>query len=97
MKTLKGTITYVSSRIEERDNPGVFRIRVTLESDGRERSLLIAWSDGCQGFEHLKRGNYLEVRAESGQPRDIVRYAKVAEREINLAGQTVTVEQDSLF
>ena len=95
MNILKGTITS-ASRPEE-DSPGVFRVRATLMADGRERHLIIAWSDGCQGFEHLKRGNYLEVHTESGQPREIERYIKIAEREIVIDGQTVTVEQDSLF
>jgi hypothetical protein len=37
------------------------------------------------------------VHTESGQPREIARYIKIAEREIVIDGQTVTVEQDSLF
>lgn len=95
MKTIKGTV--LSAGAPRVIRGGVKQIFVTLESDGRERSFLVAWSDGCDGFEHLVKGSYLELHVEKGAPRDIVRYAKIAEREIVIDGQTVTVEQDSLF
>lgn len=100
---IKGLVQSVSAPRAVPGRDSLYKF-VHVKVDGTGQVKHIAFNPGCSGFDRLAKGNYLELAVEDPGEKGktpVIKAAKLirdgVESVINLAGQTVTVEQDSLF